>query len=126
MIIVLIGDVDSLKRNIAFCRNCKRGVMQRALSETESIDLEEARRVCANCKYRNQGIYKFDAIYEFMRTCKLTPGKKPVVERKHGETIRELREQGETIRAIAKNLGLSKTTVHKVLKHQEAVKQLKE
>ena len=115
---MLVGEVEQLKRNMAFCRNCKRGVMQRALSETETIELEEARKICANCKYRNQGIYKFDAIYEFMRTCKLTPGRKPTVGREYGETIRQLREQGESIRAIADKLGLSKTTVQKIIKEQ--------
>lgn len=46
----------------------------------------------------------------------LGTGRKPTREREYGKVVRELRKDGKTIRQIAEYVGISTSTVQKILK----------
>ena len=46
-------------------------------------------------------------------------GRKPIREKQYGKVVRELRKDGKTIREIAEYVGISTSTVQKILKAQQ-------
>lgn len=49
----------------------------------------------------------------------LGTGRKPTREREYGKVVRALRKDGKTIREIAEYVGISTSTVQKILKAQQ-------
>ena len=114
---------------VDYCLKCFN--MERLLNKRkQGIDitekeLQDIRFICARCRsFDNSGIYKADAILTSLEmheklnelSKKRNVGKKPVREKQYGTAIRNLRAEGKTIRQIAEVLGISKTTVQKILK----------
>lgn len=101
---------EELKNFNEVCTNCE--VMKRALSDIEEdeIPLGEARARCASCNK----IFKFDALYKFTQRKKST-GKKPTAYKRYATTVINLTGEGKSIREIAKTIGISPTTVQKIL-----------
>lgn len=52
----------------------------------------------------------------------LTPGRKPTKEKQFGQVVRNLRNDGMSIRKIAAYVGISTTTVQKILKNTKNTK----
>lgn len=110
---------------VEFCCNCekikplvekrKNGV---ELSEEE---VESIRWDCRYCRsFGRGGIYKADAIISLLESKdkNRNVGKKAVKEKRYGNAIKKLREDGKSIRDIADILGMSKTTVQKIVLNQ--------
>lgn len=119
---IINDDNEDLEQNIRYCFQCRKGNMQRALSETESISLKELREGCRTCKHKEVGIYKFDAIFMYIKEHQniFAPnrGKKPIIDKKHGDTIEQLRAEGKTIKEIGELLGIHRNTVSRILKER--------
>jgi len=82
---------------------------------------------CSYCKSTGSGIYKADAILtaETQRTVGVQPsafkgkGRQPVAFKRYGQTVKNLYEQGQSLRQIAKTIGISINTVRKIIaQHQ--------
>lgn len=86
-------------------------------------ELVDIRQKCAYCKNGAKGIYKADAIltalelHEKIGIKNRNNGKKPVLEKRFGTAVCNLRSEGKSIREIAKILGISKDTVQKIIKN---------
>lgn len=104
---------EELKNFNEVCTNCE--VMKRALSDIEDeISLGEARARCASCNK----IFKFDALYKSQMNLaqrKKSTGKKPTAYKRYATTVINLTGEGKSIREIAKTIGISPTTVQKIL-----------
>ncbi len=110
---------EELKNFDEICMNCD--VMKRALSKSDdnnNITLAEARAECASCNK----IFKFDALYKIVEKTRKIPnrnvGKKATAYKKYAETVYNLSQEGKSIRKIAKIIGISTTTVQKILKEK--------
>lgn len=99
-----------------FCEKCE--VMKKLQSDSENY-IGEARKKCANCRGVNgTGIYKADAIYSALKYKKRadafnSKGKSSVVVKRYGKAVVELSERGESLRSIARILGISVNSVRK-------------
>lgn len=80
-------------------------------------DLIYIRKKCMYCKFQKKGIYKADAIINLLEKRPFMPnkGRKPTKVKQYGETVKNLRGEGHTVREIAKIVGISTTTVQKIL-----------
>lgn len=125
------GHVQNVMEHCKKCEDmCKLMEKMRSDDEIKEQELLYMRRKCQRCRRGDNGIYKADAILTALLLDKmiqdrwkknLTPGKKPTLERKYGRAIYALREGGKTIKQIASLLGLSPTSVHKVLKSKKQI-----
>lgn len=103
-----------------YCLKCKSQT-PRKFRDGE-IDLETARKNCAYCKFGKVGIYKFDIVYHLFVTTEkqnkknLPTGKKETYSKRYGAAIKNLLDEGKTVREIAKILGISPVSVVKVKK----------
>ena len=112
-----------------FCAKCFRmcRLIEKLENGTEPTEkeMEDIRYRCQYCRsFGRNGIYKADAILTALKEKRraknnLTPGRKPVREKQYGKAIINLRKEGKTIREISEILGISKTTVHKIVKKHE-------
>lgn len=107
-------ETEELKNFNEVCTNCD--VMKRALSEEDEIEISpgEARARCASCNK----IFKFDALYKSQMNLaqrKKSTGKKPTAYKRYATTVINLTGEGKSIREIAKTIGISPTTVQKIL-----------
>lgn len=104
---------EELKNFNEVCTNCE--VMKRALSNIEDkISLGEARARCASCNK----IFKFDALYKSQIQRKknyCSTGKKATAYKRYSKAVINLTGEGKSIREIAKTIGISPTTVQKIL-----------
>lgn len=101
------------------------------------ITLEQARTKCANCHFGSLRLYKFDIIMQLFNSNteqkKIEPvqektsscqsvtglnrgGKRETYTKRYGVAITKLQNEGKTIRQIADILGISPTSVTKVIK----------
>lgn len=98
-----------------YCVECN---VMRRLEEDESM-IDDARLLCARCRLGGcNGIYKADAIYSALKYKKradafVSKGKSPVVVKRYGKAVHELLQRGESVRGIAKILGISINSVRK-------------
>lgn len=128
---------EPLKNITENCMDCF--VMKMILDATQTIgtdeygnsaNIEDLRDTCMRCKKGNKGIYKYDAIRtaldlqaENQRLKKaLNKGKKPTALKRYGTTVRNLRNEGKSIRKIAEIVGIAPNTVVKILKEQDTQK----
>lgn len=126
---------EPLKNVTENCMDCF--VMKMILDATQTIgtdeygnntNIEDLRNTCMRCKKGNKGIYKYDAIRtaldlqaENQRLKKaLNKGKKPTALKRYGTTVRNLRNEGKSIRQIAEIVGIAPNTVSKILKELDA------
>jgi len=99
-------------------------------------ELNEARTNCANCRGKDEGIYKTDAIataieaqikvkeleakiLELQDKPKFTPyrgGKGETYFKRYGATVANLRAEGKTQKQISEILGISISSVNKICK----------
>lgn len=106
-----------------YCLDCP---IMKKLEEDESTILS-ARNSCAHCRSLGKtGIYKADAIYTALKYKKRADafnqtGKSPVVVKRYGKAVSELTNKGESLRSIAKILGISVNSVRKCLKEYKEV-----
>lgn len=108
-----------------YCLSCKHQIPEKF--SAEEITLEEARTKCGNCKFGKQGVFKFDIVYTLWQQLekeknktyitKRPTGKKETYTRRYGQAIEKLKAEGKTIREIANILGISPTSVTKVIKN---------
>lgn len=101
-----------------YCANCPH--MQEALKQ-DTVDWGTIRNACRCCKTGSAGIYKADAIYDFLKlkntiTSNLTPGRKPTRHKTHGKLVNNLKSQNKTLKEIRDITGLSINTIRKILK----------
>lgn len=98
-----------------FCAKCN--VMDEL--EKDESTIGDARLLCAHCRsIGGGGIYKADAIYSALKYKKradafASKGKSPVVVKRYGKAVHELLSKGESVRGIAKILGISINSVRK-------------
>ena len=121
---------EPLKNVTENCMDCF--VMKMILDATQTIGtdeygnsakIEDLRNTCMRRKKGSKGIYKYDAIrtaldlYEENKQLKrkLNKGKKATALKKYGTAVRNLRKDGKSIREIAQIVGISTTTVMKIL-----------
>lgn len=110
-----------------YCLNCKHNIPEKF--SKEEITLEAARTKCGNCKLGKQGIFKFDIVFTLWQqlqkeknsgsaaaATERPKGKKETYTRRYGQAITKLQAEGKTIREIASILGISPTSVTKVVK----------
>ncbi len=106
-----------------YCVNCP---VMKKLEEDESM-IANARHSCAHCRSLGKvGIYKADAIYTALKYKKRADafnqtGKSSVVVKRYGKAVSELTNKGESLRSIAKILGISVNSVRKCLKEYKEV-----
>lgn len=107
---------DEKTQNISeYCLKCKNSVPQKF--QDGQITLEQARKLCAYCKFGKVGIYKFDIVYALFQTSGKRPtGKKATYTKRYGTAVEQLHIEGKSTRQIAKILGISPTSVTKILK----------
>lgn len=104
-----------------YCLDCP---IMKKLEEDESTILN-ARHSCAHCRSLGKtGIYKADAIYTALKYKKRADafnraGKSPVIVKRYGKAVSELSNKGESLRSIARILGISVNSVRKCLKEYE-------
>ena len=103
------------------CINCPH--MNTALTQ-DPVDWGTIRNACRCCKTGSSGIYKADAIYDFLKLYhkvnkNLTPGRKPTRHKTHGTTVRTLRSMGYSLQAISMTTGLAINTIRNILKEGE-------
>lgn len=108
-----------------YCLKCKHSVPTKF--KAAEIDLDTARRTCANCKFGKQGIYKFDIVYtlwgalgKLQAVPERPKGKKATYLKRYGVAIDRLQSEGKSVREIAEILGISPTSVVKVSKQLRA------
>ncbi len=118
------------------CYNCKIFAEYTA----GNLTLEQARTKCGNCHFGSLRIYKFDIIVQLLDKSKAagtdekkepttatgegqkitfnrnTKGKGATYLKRYGSAISKLQNEGKTVRQIAELLGISPTSVIKVLK----------
>lgn len=128
---------EPLKNVTENCMDCF--IMQMKLDETKTagitfdgqcFGIDYLRGTCMRCKKGSKGIYKYDAIRtaldlqaENQRLKKaLNKGKKPTALKRYGTTVKNLKEEGKSIRQIAEIVGIAPNTVVKILKEQDAQK----
>ena len=105
----------SIQNVSEYCANC---VVMKNLENDES-SIERARFSCAHCRsFGEGGIYKADAIYTALKYKKRADmfsrkGKCTVVVKRYGKAVQELTEKGESLRSIARILGISVNSVRK-------------
>lgn len=121
---------EPLKNVTENCMDCF--VMKMILDKTKTIgtdeygnsaNIKDLRDTCMRCKKGSKGIYKYDAIrtaldlYEENKQLKrkLNKGKKATALKKYGTVVRNLRNDGKSIREIAQIVGISTNTVMKIL-----------
>lgn len=121
---------EPLKNVTENCINCN--VMHFILNESktsgtnslgQNFKIDVFRNTCMRCKKGSKGIYKYDAIrtaldlYEENKQLKrkLNKGKKATALKKYGTVVRNLRNDGKSIREIAQIVGISTNTVMKIL-----------
>lgn len=87
--------------------------------ETENMEIINNNRLkCMQCKNTKVGIYKFDAI----RTAKkfkekfFGTGRKSLIEKNYGNTIRSLIKEGKTQKEIAEIINMSVVSINKFCK----------
>ena len=100
------------------CINCPH--MLRALAQ-DPVDWGTIRNVCRCCKTGSSGIYKADAIYDFLKLYhkvnkNLTPGRKATRHKTHGKIVRTLRSKGYSLQDIRQTTGLAINTIRTILK----------
>jgi hypothetical protein len=103
------------------CMNCTH--MNRALAQ-DKVDWGTIRNACRCCKTGSSGIYKADAIYDFLKlylkvNSNLTPGRKATRHKTHGQTVRTLRSKGYSLQDIRHTTGLAINTIRTILKEGE-------
>ena len=109
-------------QNIAdFCLKCRVRVPERF--SDGSLTLEQARSLCASCRFGKSGIYKFDIAFHLFLTVQSVPsaserpkGKKSTYTKRYGTAVSKLHKEGKTTRQIAEILGISPTSVTKILR----------
>lgn len=106
-----------------------------------SVTLEQARKKCANCHFDSLRLYKFDIIVQLLDQSEKadskaekkepaqmptspgegqvtfnrnTKGKGATYFKRYGSIVRELQNEGKTVRQIAKLLSISPTSVIKI------------
>ena len=121
---------EPLKNVVDKCMHC--AVMQFTLNDSKTIGtnslgqnfkIDVFRNTCMRCKKGSKGIYKYDAIrtaldlYEENKQLKekLNKGKKATALKRYGTTVKNLKEDGKSIRQISKIVGISTNTVMKIL-----------
>ena len=121
---------EPLKNVTENCINCN--IMHFILDESktsgtnslgQNFKIDVFRNTCMRCKKGSKGIYKYDAIrtaldlYEENKQLKrkLNKGKKATALKKYGTVVRNLRNDGKSIREIAQIVGISTNTVMKIL-----------
>ena len=107
-----------------YCLKCRYNVPPRFVGG--EISLEQARRQCAYCKFGKSGIYKFDIVYALWQSLgKLSDGqstkpratgKKATYMKRYGVAVQRLQSEGMSQRQIADILGISRTSVMKIMK----------
>ncbi len=107
-----------------YCFKCKNDVLSRY--NNGEITLDEARKICAYCKYGKNGIYKFDIAFtaqslsnQSLNKRFVGTGKKATYFKRYGEAIKNLKNEGKSNRQIAAIIGISQDTVRKILKQLE-------
>lgn len=116
---------------VDYCMKCSNMTQllekRRQKIELTEKEIDEIRFICARCRnFFDSGIYKADAILTSLElheqlnrlSYKRNVGKKPIRQKQYGTAIKNLRAEGKTIREIAAILGISKTTVQKILKSE--------
>ena len=121
---------EPLKNVTENCINCN--IMHFILDESktsgtnslgQNFKIDVFRNTCMRCKKGSKGIYKYDAIrtalnlYEENNQLKekLNKGKKATALKRYGTTVKNLKEDGKSIRQISKIVGISTNTVMKIL-----------
>ncbi len=92
-------------------------------AEEEKVAIKELRNICMRCKKGSKGIYKYDVIRTALDLYKentqlkekLNKGKKATALKRYGTTVKNLKEDGKSIRQISKIVGISTNTVIKIL-----------
>lgn len=123
-----------------YCLNCPKGVNIKGVKDLSLPELNEARTKCANCRGKDDGIYKLDAIataieaqgkvkqleakiadlqHKLEDTPKFKPyrgGKGSTYFKRYGAIIANLRAEGKTQKQISEILGISISSVNKICK----------
>jgi DNA-binding NarL/FixJ family response regulator len=135
-----ISSDQPLRSAYDFCLACPKGVDIKGVKDMSLSELNEARTNCANCRGRDDGIYKLDAIataieaqikvkelqymnallaLELQEKPKFKPyrgGKGSTYFKRYGAIIANLRAEGKTQKQISEILGISISSVNKICK----------
>jgi len=131
-----IESTQPLRSAYDFCLACPKGVDILKVKSMSLPELNEARTNCANCRGKDEGIYKTDAIataieaqikvkeleakiLELQDKPKFTPyrgGKGETYFKRYGATVANLRAEGKTQKQISEILGISISSVNKICK----------
>ena len=131
-----IESTQPLRSAYDFCLACPKGVDILKVKSMSLPELNEARTKCANCRGKDEGIYKTDAIataieaqikvkeleakiLELQDKPKFTPyrgGKGETYFKRYSETIAKLRAEGKTQKQVSEILGISIASVNKICK----------
>lgn len=117
--------MEEIRNVIDHCQKCPNMVKllnkKRNDEPLNDSDIKDIRIICMHCKCGQEGIYKADAIMtalllhdEVKRQRNV--GKKPTRYKQYKAAVQNLRNEGRSIREIAKILGISPTTVQRILK----------
>ena len=131
-----IESTQPLRSAYDFCLACPKGVDILKVKSMSLPELNEARTNCANCRGKDEGIYKTDEIataieaqikvkeleakiLELQDKPKFTPyrgGKGETYFKRYGATVANLRAEGKTQKQISEILGISISSVNKICK----------
>ena len=97
---------EPLQDPIKICEGCPN----------RSLPLPTRRVECETCGK----IFKADLlVLQERQRLHLTPGRKPTRHKTHGQTVRNLRSMGFSLRDIRRTTGLAINTIRKILKESE-------
>ena len=90
----------------------------------KEVDLGSLRNACRCCKTGSTGIFKGDIALGLMTEIERTRRKRPVGKKKtryktHGKMVRQLREEGKSLREIARISCLAVNTIRDILKEDD-------
>jgi len=131
-----IESTQPLRSAYDYCLNCPKGVNIQSVKDLSLPELNTARTNCANCRGKDDGIFKLDAIAtaieaqikvkeleakiaDLQHKPKFTPyrgGKGETYFKRYGATIANLRAEGKTQKQISEILGISVASVNKLCK----------
>jgi hypothetical protein len=115
---------------VEHCKKCS-AMTDAVKAGRGNFDLAMLRQKCMYCKTGNGGIFKTDAIYTAIELhqkfdSRRNKGKKAIRHKTHGVAVKNLREQGKSLRDIAKTLGITVKTVQKILAMPSPIDEEKE